>query len=104
MSAAAEEDFGSSISYSCLASCVVFGPSKSYGLLNDTQEAVKRFLFFSFLVNMSLVKASVFVNKSKMFLLSEGKGSLPCFVVHLQVGHAEVCQDSLLLVLPYSSP
>lgn len=42
--AAAEEGFGRGIACSGPASCVVFGPSKSYVLLKDTQEAVGSFL------------------------------------------------------------
>lgn len=43
--AVVEEGFGRAISYSWPASCVVFGPLKSYALLKDTQEAVGSFFF-----------------------------------------------------------
>lgn len=67
-------------------------------LLKDAQEAVKRFL----IVNMSLVKASAFINSSKTLLLSKSKKSLPSFVDQLPVGHAEGCQGSILLALHHS--
>ena len=57
-----------------------------------------------FIVNMHLVKASAFISRSKTLLLSKGKESLPCFVDHLQVRHAEVCQGSLLPALLYNWP
>ena len=60
----------------------------------------KRYSRAFFIVSMSLVKASAFINRPKTsLLLSKGKESLPSFVDHLQVGHAEVCQGFPLLSL-----
>lgn len=67
------------------ASSVAFELSVSPMLLKNAQEAVKRFL----IVNMSLVKASAFINSSKTFVVEQKEGKLPGFVDQLPVRHAK---------------